>query len=136
MVGGYCRLPARPKRPTRLADNLALSVYHLTIKYKSYIMMFTMFEQLRATAIEWNQRTDDKQKLQQSLIALLMVVIFLAGVVSLFNDTRSRQLMYIALALITTFITNFVVWNLLKASVYDKLPRPARTTRRQPARRR
>jgi uncharacterized membrane protein len=96
-----------------------------------------MFESLRTTATEWNQRTDDKQKLQHSLVALLLATVFLAGVVSLFNDTRSRQLMYVALALITTFVVNFVVWNLLKASVFDKLPRQARTTaRRQSTRRR
>lgn len=96
-----------------------------------------MFESLRTAVTEWNQRTNDKQKLQQSHVALLLVTVFLAGVVSLFNDTRSRQLMYVALALITTFVVNFVVWNLLKTSVFDKLPRQARTTaRRQSARRR
>lgn len=100
-----------------------------------------MFETLRTTVTEWNQRTDDRQKLQQAYLLLLVVVIFVAGIVSLFNDTRSRQLMYVALALITAFVTNFIVWNLLKASVFDKLPRQARrpsrtTTRRASAPRR
>ncbi|HEY1064447.1 MAG TPA: hypothetical protein VGE30_04125 [Candidatus Saccharimonadales bacterium] len=99
-----------------------------------------MFETLRTTVIEWNQRTDDRQKLQQAYLLLLVTVIFLAGIVSLFNDTRSRQLMYVALALITAFVTNFLVWNVLKASVFDKLPRQTRragqTTRRAAAARR
>lgn len=89
-----------------------------------------MFETLRTAIIQWNQQTSDRQKLQHSYAVLLMIVIFLAGLVSLFNATRSRQLMYVAIALITTFVTNFVVWGLLKTSLLDKLPRQTRGTRR------
>jgi hypothetical protein len=88
-----------------------------------------MFESMKNTVIQWNQRTTDRQKLQHSYVLLLVVVVFIAGVTSLFNADYSRTLMYIALAFITTLITNFVVWGLLKSSVLDKLPRQVRQTR-------
>lgn len=86
-----------------------------------------MFETIKTTLVKWNQSTNDKQKLQHTYIVLLMIVVFLAGLVSLFNSTTSRQLIYIALALITTFFVNFVTWSLLKTTLLDKLPKPART---------
>lgn len=87
-----------------------------------------MFETLRTAAAQWNQRTSDRQKLQQSYVVLLLIDILLAGLVSLFNATRSRQLMYVAFALITTLIVNYIVWGLLKTTVLDKLPRQVRAT--------
>jgi hypothetical protein len=95
-----------------------------------------MFETLLTVITQWNQRTTDRQKLQHTYVALLFVVIFIAGIVSLVNDTRSRQLMYVALALIITVVTNFVIWSLLKTTVLDKLPRQNRAPRTTAARRR
>lgn len=94
-----------------------------------------MFETVRTALIDWSRRTSDRQKLQHTYIVLLMVIVFLAGLVALFNGTRSRQLMYVAIALLTTLATNFVVWSLLKTSLLEKLStRPAnsggRATRR------
>lgn len=82
-----------------------------------------MFENVRTAVTQWNQRTSDRQKLQHSYVVLLLAVIFLAGIVSLFSGERSRQLMYVAFALITTLAVNFLVWALLKTTVLDKLPR-------------
>lgn len=87
-----------------------------------------MFETVRTAIIQWSQRTSDRQKLQHSYVALLLAIVFLAGVVSLFSANRSRQLMYGAIILIITAVTNFVVWGLLKTSLLDKLPRQVRRT--------
>jgi len=86
-------------------------------------MLDNMFENVRTAVTQWNQRTSDRQKLQHSYVVLLLAVIFLAGIVSLFSGERSRQLMYIAFALITTLVVNFLVWSLLKTTILDKLPR-------------
>lgn len=87
-----------------------------------------MFENVRTAIMQWNQRTTDRQKLQHTYVALLGVVIFVAGLVSLFNASRSRQLMYVALALITTLVVNYIAWGLLKSSLLDKLPRTTNRT--------
>ena len=85
-----------------------------------------MLQAFKDSCVQWNQRTNDREKLQHTYIVLLMFVVFLAGLVSLFNSTRSRQLMYAALALIITLAVNFVVWSLLKTTLLDRLPRPTR----------
>jgi len=85
-----------------------------------------MLQAFKDSFVQWNQRTNDREKLQHTYIVLLMFVVFLAGLVSLFNATRSRQLMYAALALIITLAVNFVVWSLLKTTLLDRLPRPTR----------
>lgn len=91
-----------------------------------------MFESLRNAAIQWNQRTTDRQKLQHLYIVLVVVIVFAAGLISLISGSRFDLLMTIALVLITTFAVNFVAWSLLKTAVLDKLPRttarPARRT--------
>lgn len=89
-----------------------------------------MLETIRTGVSQWNQRTSERQKLQQSYVILLFVVIFIAGLVSLFNATRSRQLMYAALALLITLTVNFVAWGLLQTFILAKLPRQTRTPRR------
>lgn len=90
-----------------------------------------MFETVKTALITWNQRSTDMQKLQHSYIVLLMLTVFGAGLVSLFSGDRSRELMYVGLALITTVVINFVVWSLLKTTLLEKLPRNRRTA--QPA---
>ena len=85
-----------------------------------------MLQAFKDSFVQWNQRTNDREKLQHTYIVLLMFIVFLAGLVSLFNATRSRQLMYAALALIITLAVNFVVWSLLKTTLLDRLPRPTR----------
>lgn len=89
-----------------------------------------MFEHFRTILTEWNQRTSERQKLQQSYVVLFVADIFLAGLFSLFNATRSRQLLDVALALIIAFVTNFLIWALLQTFVLSKLPRGNSRSRR------
>lgn len=82
-----------------------------------------MFNTVQKALTQWNAATSDRVKLQHVYTLLLVAVVFLSGLVALFNGERSRQLMYAALVLIIALATNFVVWSLLKTNVLDKLPR-------------
>lgn len=88
-----------------------------------------MIETIRQALITWNGNSSDKQKLQHTYLVLLFIVIFVAGIVALFSGDRSRELMYVALIIATTLVTNFVVWGLLKSTLLDKLPTRTRTKR-------
>ena len=85
-----------------------------------------MFESLENALISWNRRTSDRQKLQHTYVALLVVVVVLAGIFSLFSSTRSTLLLYIAIVLLTGLLANFLIWSLLKSSLLDRLPRQPR----------
>ena len=85
-----------------------------------------MFESLENALISWNRRTSDRQKLQHTYMALLVVVVVLAGIFSLFSSTRSTLLLYIAIVLLTGLLANFLIWSLLKSSLLDRLPRQPR----------
>lgn len=89
-----------------------------------------MFETIKAGLTTWAQKTTDRQKLQHLYAVLLGVVIFIAGLVALFNGTRSRQLMYIALAILTTFVVNYLAWSLLQTTLLQKLPKSTTRSRR------
>lgn len=90
-----------------------------------------MFESMKTVLAQWNQQTNDRQKLQQLYVVLVIIIVFVAGLISLFSGTVFDLLLTISLVLITTFAVNFVAWSLLKTTLLDKLPRTTpRATRR------
>jgi hypothetical protein len=92
-----------------------------------------MFEHLLSTLIQWNRRTSDRQKLQHTYLVLIVVILFLAGVVSLFSDNRAPVLFYIAILLISGLLANFLVWSLFTSIIVKHLPRQ---TQSRPAQKR
>ena len=94
-----------------------------------------MFENFELQLKNWNRRTSDRQKLQQVYAVLLVIVVFLAGLVTLFSGDPSNSLQAIAAVLAITFVTNLVAWGLLNSLILDKIksasPRPRQTTDRK-----
>jgi cell division protein FtsW (lipid II flippase) len=86
-----------------------------------------MYQNVRSLLTNWNSTTTERQKLQHTYLLVSIVVVFVAGIISLFNADLGHKSVLIALFAIVAFLTNAIVWNLLKSSVISKLPsRPKR----------
>jgi hypothetical protein len=80
-----------------------------------------MFEVLMQSLREWNASKNERQKLQHAYLLLTVVVVLAAGVAVAFNAALAHNIMKVALLAIGAFAVNAVAWNLLQASVFEKL---------------
>jgi len=85
-----------------------------------------VFQDTKDTLIKWSNSTTERHKLQHSYLAITIVVILIAGIVSLINAKLGHKLTYIALAAFSIFIINALVWNLLSSIVIAKIPKRIR----------
>jgi hypothetical protein len=86
-----------------------------------------MFIEFKNSFIRWANTTTERQKLQHTYLALTILIILIAGIVSLINVHFGHKLSVVAFASVCVFIINGVVWNLLNSVVISKLPpRPKR----------
>lgn len=74
----------------------------------------------------WNVTKTERQKLQDFYVILAIVITLVGGIISLFNVKIGHQVVLIALAVILTFLINAVIWNLLQASLLQKLSSKAK----------
>lgn len=81
-----------------------------------------MFEVLKDSLNSWNIQKSERQKLQHAYLALAVVIVLIAGIISLFDGNLGHNIVLVALLAIVTFFINSVVWNLLQSSLLDKLP--------------
>lgn len=86
-------------------------------------------ESLKTRLIEWNARTNERQKLQHVYLAAAVLGILVAGLITLLFPELGHQIVIVALAALGAFFLNAVVWNLLKAALITYLP--ARPRRKQ-----
>lgn len=80
-----------------------------------------MFEAMIASFNRWNALKNERQKLQHCYLALSIVIVLLAGVISLINADSGRTVVKLALVAISAFLVNAFVWNLLQSSVLTKI---------------
>lgn len=85
-----------------------------------------MYDSIKASLNTWNTKTNDRQKLQQLYLAIIVVGIIVAGVTSLLNPEIGHNLVLVAIFAIVVFISNAVVWNLLKAGLLSNLSTKSR----------
>lgn len=85
-----------------------------------------MLEILISSINKWNTTKSERQKLQHTYLVLAVVIVLIAGVVSLFNATLGHNIVKLALLAIATFIVNAVGWSLLQSSLLDKLSTKSR----------
>lgn len=88
-----------------------------------------MFEILIASLNKWNATKTERQKLQHSYLVLALLIVLLAGIVSLFNATWGHRVVLIALGSVAGFTMNAIIWNLLKSSLLEKLSSKAKKER-------
>jgi hypothetical protein len=72
--------------------------------------------------VNWNSSTSERQKLQHSYLVITVVVILLAGIVSLLNFKLGHRMVFVALVAIGAYLTNAIIWNLMQSAVVSKLP--------------
>lgn len=89
-----------------------------------------MFENLQAFIKNWAATTSDRQKLQHTYLFLIVLVTFVAGVVTLLNAEKGHQVMYAVIVMAVAFLANALTWNLLNSAVLSKIA-PAAPTRRK-----
>ncbi len=80
-----------------------------------------MFEVLKNSLNSWNVQKNERQKLQHAYLAVTVLVVLLAGVISLFNGDLGHNIVLVALVAIVAYFVNAILWNLLQASLLDKL---------------
>jgi hypothetical protein len=81
-----------------------------------------MFELFIESLNRWNTVKSERQKLQYSYIALTLLIILVAGIVSLFEARVGHDIVRLALIALGTFAVNAVMWNLLQSSLLSRLP--------------
>lgn len=89
-------------------------------------MTTTLLESLR----QWNKTHDDRVKLQYAYFALVIILVVVAGLVSLLNISLGRQILALASATAVIFVVNAVAWVLLQAFVLVRLNTTRRTTKK------
>ncbi len=81
-----------------------------------------MFDSIKMILVNWNSSTSERQKLQHSYLVITVVVILLAGIVSLLNFKLGHRMVFVALVAIGAYLTNAIIWNLMQSAVVSKLP--------------
>jgi len=82
-----------------------------------------MLNDLKESLYRWGSSTNERTKLQHSYLFITIIVVLLAGIVSLINANLGHKLTFIALAAIVIYIINAVIWNLLNSILITKLPK-------------
>lgn len=81
-----------------------------------------MFEALILSIDKWKTTKNERQKLQHAYLVLAMVIVLVAGVISLFNPALGHNTVKFAIVAAGAYLVNAFVWNLLQSSIIDKLP--------------
>ena len=79
--------------------------------------MNVLFSLLR----EWNKSSNERAKLQHAYIAIVVVLIVLAGLITLLNPLLGNTIVSFAGFLALAFLANAVIWALLKSFVIDRI---------------
>lgn len=69
----------------------------------------------------WNVSKNERQKLQHTYLLLAVVVLVLAGLVSLVDDTLGRNMLKLAALGLVAFACNAIAWNLHNSAIIQKL---------------
>lgn len=80
-----------------------------------------MFGVLKDSLNNWNSNRGERQKLQDVYLVLTVIIILIAGIVSLLDGDLGHNIVQLALVAMGTFFVNSIVWNLLQSSLLYKL---------------
>lgn len=78
-------------------------------------------KQVRTLFRTWNNEKSSYAKLQYAYALLAVSAVFVAGLISLINYGLGQSILFIATILTLIFITNGVVWALLRTFVLSRL---------------
>ncbi len=70
---------------------------------------------------QWNKDTDRQSKLQHLYIIAAIIVLVVAGLVSLLNFDLGQRLLSVALGLAAVFVVNAIAWALADSFIVSRL---------------
>lgn len=80
-----------------------------------------MFESLKESFVVWNNKNDDRTKLQQMYIIVALGLLVVAGIVGLLNRELGQNILVAAIVSAAMFLINAVVWSLLQSAILSRL---------------
>jgi hypothetical protein len=80
-----------------------------------------MLNALYNAILEWNRNTDDRQKLQHAYLTITIIIVLIAGLVSLVDPQSGQDLLIVSVAAAGIFLVNAVLWSLLDSVVLARL---------------
>ena len=80
-----------------------------------------MFETMLLTLNRWNTAKTERQKLQHTLLALTVIIVVVAGLLSLVNVNLGHDVVLVSVFTLASFVANALVYNLLQAALLAKL---------------
>lgn len=87
-----------------------------------------MITTLREILTNWNKKNDDRVKLQHAYFTLIIVLVVVAGLVSLLNVETGRQILLLGSIAGVVFVVNAIAWALLESFVVRKVATKSRST--------
>lgn len=85
---------------------------------------------LKESLKQWNKTHDDRIKLQYAYFALIIILVVVAGLVSLLNVDLGRRILAVGTATAVVFLINAIAWALLQSFVLSRLTTARRTTKK------
>ena len=80
-----------------------------------------MNDSIKKILVEWNTKTTERQKLQQTYALIACVSLIIAGIISLINYTLGQRLLLVAILALFTLIVNMIIWALLQSLILLKI---------------
>ncbi len=80
-----------------------------------------MFNALYNAILEWNRTANERQKLQHTYVTIAVVVVIIAGLVSLLDSQTGQDMLVVSLIAAGIFLVNAVLWSILDSVVIAKL---------------
>ena len=80
-----------------------------------------MFESFKESLISWQSRNSDRAKMQQTYIALSILLLLAAGVIGLLNRELGQNILAVAIVSAAMFLINAVVWSLLQSALLSRI---------------
>lgn len=90
-----------------------------------------MFTLLKQFLTEWNSGKNQRTKLQQAYLLLIIILSVLAGVSLLFNADFGRLVILLAAWTAAVYVFNGVAWALLDAFVAPIIPKHEKPARKK-----
>ena len=118
----------------RILGHPLLAGGFLLTLYNVYAIIYSMYEFIKQSLSSWSHQKDQRRKLQQAYLTVVLIGLILAGLLALLNVPQSRLAAMIAAGFAVVYLVNGIAWALLEAFVAPNLPKPessASKTRRR-----
>ena len=80
-----------------------------------------MFESFKESITTWHSSNSDRAKMQQTYIALAIILLLAAGVIGLLNRELGQNILAEAIVSAGMFLVNAVVWSLLQSAILSRI---------------